>query len=175
MLQQTSPFLWAGRSVTSEQLSAITHWHPPLLLSQGQGHTPGWTSQWLRMVKARSSRACHCLWGISPDRQSLLPNPPWFGHLSVRSASRPEALLPWSRLPLLPLMVVRPTCQPKAFPAQSHSLPLTSQSDYQLPYNPVSAPACWRTQPTQASSGGFYTLYKDSSFFLRTPLSTLTP
>lgn len=53
--------------------------------------------------------------------------------------------------------------------------PLTSQSHYQLPYNPVSAPACWRTQPTQASSGGLYTLYKDSSFFLRTPLSTPTP
>lgn len=124
MLRQTSPFLGAGRSVTSEQLSAITHWHPPLLLSQGQGHTPGWTSQWLRMAKARSSRACHCLQGISPDRQSLLPNPPWFGHLSVRSASRPEALLPWSCLPLPPLTVVRPTRWPKAFPAQSHSLPL---------------------------------------------------
>lgn len=39
---------------------------------------------------------------------------------------------------------------------------LTFQSHYQLPYNPISAPACWRAQPTQASFGRFYTLYKDS-------------
>ena len=161
MLWQPSPFLWAGRSVISGQLSAITHWHPPLLLSQGQGHTSGWTSQWLRMVKAQSSRACHYLRGISPDRQSLLSNPPWFGHLSVRSASRLEPLLPWSCLPLLPFHGCQTYLLAKGFPCWVPlPPPLTFQSHYQLPYNPVSAPAYWRAQPTQASFGGCYTLYR---------------
>lgn len=133
------------------------------------------------MVKAWSSRACHYLRGISPDRQSLLSNPPWFGHLSVRSASRPEALLPWPCLPrpCLPLPPFR-GCQTymlaEGFPCSVPLPPLlTFQSHYQLPYNPVSAPACWRAQPTQASFGRCYTLYKDSSFILRMPLSILTP